>query len=95
MTWCGGSFGGSGGLYLLFAVVGRFVEGMGAARLLVSASRSEHVPVGVSLATSLAKRDLTPTCPRRRWIVAGWDAGVLVLLRIALLRGSTDHGSAN
>ena len=49
------------GLYLLFAVVGRFVEGMGRravrlrGRLLVSASRSKHLPVGVSLAASLAK----------------------------------------
>jgi hypothetical protein len=44
------------GLYLLFAVVGRFVDGMGAlrGRLLVSASLSEHLPVAVSLAASLA-----------------------------------------
>jgi hypothetical protein len=39
-------------------------------RLLVSSSRSEHLPVGVSLATSLAKRDLTPPALPARWIVA-------------------------
>jgi hypothetical protein len=41
------------GLYLLFAVIGRFVEGMGAVRLrcqlLVQAPNPEHVPVGLSL----------------------------------------------
>jgi hypothetical protein len=48
------------GLYLLFAVVGAFRRGHGRCalrlrgRLLVSASRSEHLPVGVSLAASLA-----------------------------------------
>ena len=55
------------GLYLLFAVDWTFRRGHGRralrlrGRLLVSSSRSEHLPVGVSLATSLAKGDLTPT----------------------------------
>jgi RimJ/RimL family protein N-acetyltransferase len=39
-------------------------------RLLVSSSCSEYLPVGVSLATSLAKRDLTPLALAARWIVA-------------------------
>lgn len=85
------------GLYLLFAVVGRFVDGMGAlrGRLLVSASGSEHLPVGVSLATSLAKRGLTPTGPRDRWIVNAAMRVSWCCLMIALLRGSTHHGWAS
>jgi hypothetical protein len=39
------------GLYLLFAVIGRFVEGMGAVRC--GCADAEHVPVGVSLGPSL------------------------------------------
>jgi hypothetical protein len=58
------------GLYLLFAVVGRFVEGIGAVRCGCAADCWCQRPVlstfrwGVSVATSLAKRDLTPTGPQ-------------------------------
>jgi hypothetical protein len=51
------------GLYLLFAVIGRFVEAMRRAlrlraRLLVQAPNPEHVSMGVSLPTQVARLSL-------------------------------------
>ena len=56
--------GYAAGLYLLFAVIGRFVEGMGAVRCGCASDcwchrpRLEHVPVGLSLRSPSRHRRL-------------------------------------